>query len=840
MNQENQNSDNTKSCALLNKGTEVGHYRIIRRVRAGGMGEVYLAEDTKLHRKVALKFLGQQLNDDKIARARFVREARAVASLDHPNVVTIYEVGEFNGRPFFAMQFIAGNQLSDHIAAEKLTISEIIQIAIQIAEGLQAAHKKGIVHRDLKPSNILIDNEGRARVADFGLARTQGDTKLTETGSTIGTYAYMSPEQASGKAVDQRSDIFSYGVVLYEIITSKRPFKGDDNAAVLHSITHDKPEPLSRYKANVPESLQAVVDKALQKEPSLRYQSAADVLADLRRFGAESVKKKNQKRLLLTATSIALITCLGGYFIYSKYNSQKLIGMQDTADYKVGKSIAVMPFLNMSGDKENEYFSDGITEDIITQISKISELRVIARTSTMSYKKSDKPVREIGKELNVATILEGSVRRVGNQVRISAQLIDAKTEGHIWAETFDKEMSQIFILQNEIARQIAAALKARLSPAERARLANEPTTNLIAYDYYLKGREYYNRYNKQDNEYAISLFKKALELDSNYALAYAGLGDAYCQRIGKFGFPFVWKDSAIEASNKAITIDTNLAEGYKALGLSYTSIDNREALRAYQRAIEINPNYAVAISNIGQLYEESGKLDEALKWRKKAMSVAPMNAPILYRIGKNFMDLGDDEKAEQYYKKSLELQPDLPLPYRGLSYLNLLQGNYLKAFELVNQALTFDSNTNFLDLAGNIELLRGNYPEAKDYYLKTIAPDTSSGNFTGLAFIYLKTGQEKLARQIIDNLLIKNQELLDLGKEDQISPLNLATIYAIQDNKAEAYRWLMEAIDRGWRNYRWASIDPQLENLHNDEKFQKMMADVKAKVDEMRRRAESE
>jgi len=816
MNQENESQDNTRSYVQLSNGTEVGHYRIINRIGSGGMGEVFLAEDTNLNRKVALKFLPNYLVEDESAKTRFTREAQAAAKLNHPNIVHIYEVDEFKGRPFFSMEYVEGKSLGDYSKERKLDINEILNLSIQICEGLQEAHLAGIVHRDIKPSNIVVDKNGRAHLLDFGLAKIDGGRTLTQPGSTLGTFGYMSPEQAKGKEVDRRSDIFSFGVVLFEMIATKRPFESDDEAALLHAITHDEPEPLARYKRGVPEEIQRIATKALQKDKNFRYQTAADMLVDL-------------KSLIKTLESS-----------FSPIPSSKLSR----------KSVAVLPLKNMSGNKEDEYFSDGVTEDIITQLSKIGELKVISRTSIMQYKKTKKSLREIAKELDVATILEGSVRHSSGKVRIVGNLIDARTDELVWAETYDRDLKDIFEIQSDVARQIAAALQAKLTLSEDTSALKKPTENLTAYDYYLRGREYYYRYQKQDNENAIVLFKKALELDPNYALALAGLADGYSQRVQKFGYSRNWLESAIETANKAICIDPILPEGYKALGLAYSQKGwYQKTLDANRRAVELNPNYSWAVGNVGWTNFDTGKFDEALRWMIRGVSLNP-TTPFGYNgVGEVYQGLGDDANAEKWFKKALELQPDFNFAYEGLIMTSMIQGNYEQALMWGKKMLSINSeDTTCLQAVGFVELFRSNYGEAEKYYQKVYTNYLNEGTShlfmrhitATLGFIFFKTGRIVDAQRMFDDSIKLAQLELEQGSEWYNVPYEVAIINSIQENKLEAYRWLQKAIDAGWRYYRWALIDPRLENLHNDEKFKKMMADVKTIVDEMRKRVEND
>jgi TolB-like protein/Flp pilus assembly protein TadD len=660
---------------------------------------------------------------------------------------------------------------------------------------------------------------------DFGLAKIKGIANVTKEGTTLGTTTYMSPEQAKGERVDHRSDIWSFGVILYEMITGQLPFKGDYEQAVIYSIFNEEPEPLTAIRTGVPKELERIISKALAKNPAERYQHADELLVDLKAIAKQldpdftkshssssaalpPAKNKSHRGVLfgIAGVSAIIICVIALYLVWPSGES--------TGDRK---SVAVLPFKNLSEDKSNEFFSDGITEDIIAQLSKISDLRVISRTSVMRYKNSSKSLREIGKELNVATILEGSVRRADNQIRIVAQLIDANTDEHLWAETYDKELTQIFAIQSDVAQQIGTALKAELSPEEKERIEKPHTENLEAYTYYLRGREHYSRYQRQDNEKAIELFKKALEIDPNYALAYAGLGDSYGQRTNKFGFSDDWIDSAIATSSKAIALDPSLAEGYKALGLAYQEKGwNKRALEQNQKAISLNPNYDPAVGNMGWINLFLGNLDEALIWKKKSLRLNPAVAFQYFGLGFAYLHLDNFEKAEENFNKALEIQPGLPAANFGLSLLYITWGKYDKAIELSEKLIAvFPEELSYLAL----------YPESRYFASKLY-----------LGYIYWKAGEMAFAERMFSEVLEKERKRISNGDERWETRYNITAINAIRGDTQEAFKWLQNSIDAGFRLYRLAQKDPTLEHLHNDPQFRKMMADVKKMVYEMQTR----
>ncbi len=824
----------------------ISHYKILEKLGEGGMGVVYKAQDLKLDRLVALKFLPQQLLASPEEIARFQQEAKAISALNHPNIATIHDVDQADGQKFLVLEYLPGGTLKSKIkhlqsSGKEFSLAEVVEYGLQISEGLAHAHRHGIVHRDIKTDNMMLTEEGKVKITDFGLAKLRGGAHLTKTGSTVGTVPYMSPEQIRGEELDRRSDLFSFGIVLYKLTTGHLPFRGEHEAALSYSIVNEDPVPLKSLRDNLPSSLENVVYRCLEKDKEHRFQSAEEAATELRKVqheisGYGSAPSKRSKLPWITAAAIVILVLIGLYvFLPSKSTSVDR------------KSIAVLPFKNLSEDKENEYFSDGVTEDIITQLSKIGDLRVISRTSVMQYKNVNKRLRDIGKELDVATILEGSVRRAGNEVRIVAQLIDASTDEHLWAETYDKELTKIFTIQSEIAQQIAAALKSKLSPAEKERLEKKPTENLTAYDYYLKGREYYNRYRKQDNENAIELFKKALEFDPNYALAYAGLGESYATRTRRYEFPQAWADSGIAVSKKAISIDPNLPEAYTSLSIAYNQKGwHHKAIEAARKAVEINSNYATGNEMLGYWNLYTGKLDEALQWLKKSVLLDPSDPFNFYGVGAIYFRLDDHTKAEQWFKKGIELQPDFVYTYVALSLLYLAQGKYNQAVEECRKILSISPDDIVgLNAIGDAELFLGDSAEAKQYYEKAIAKISSRWNvyagrcnITSLGYIFSKMGQHDEARKMFSQSLKLDREELDQGSEWYIVLYDLAAINAIQGNKAEAYKWLQKAIDAGWRTYRLGLIDPLMENLRNDEQFKQMMAQVKTNVDDMRKQVE--
>ncbi|TLY32211.1 MAG: tetratricopeptide repeat protein [Ignavibacteria bacterium] len=827
-------------------GQTISHYKILEKLGEGGMGVVYKAQDLRLNRLVALKFLPAGLIGSKDDIARFDQEARAISALNHPNIATIYDVDEADGQKYLVLEYIPSGTLKARLkelrtSGKELRLSEVVDFGIQIAEGLAHAHREGIVHRDVKTDNVILTKEGKIKITDFGLAKLAGEGKqLTKAGSTIGTAAYMSPEQIRAEEVDSQSDLFSYGVVLYELTTGHLPFRGEHEAALSYSIVNENPTPIKSLRPDTPAELERCILRCLEKDKSKRYRHAEEILSDLKSIQqtlsgpVPIVPKRSALRWIAAGLAAALV--LAGLYVFLPTRSESVDR----------KSIAVIPFKNFNEDKENEFFSDGITEDIITQLSKIGDLKVIARTSVVRYKNSDKDLREIGKELGVATILEGSVRRADNHIRIVGQLIDTRTNEHIWADTYDRDMKDVFEIQSDVAQKIAAALQAKLSASEKAQIEKKPTGNVDAYGYHLKGREYYYRYHKQDNDNAIELFKKALSLDPNYALAYAGLGDCYGQRAIKFGYPTDWADSAVAASEKAIACDPNSAEGYKALGLAYAAKGlSRRALEAYQKSVSLNPNYHPAVGNCAFTYLYLGDLVEAVRWAKKDYALSAIEPFSNLLLGAVYMGLTDDARAENWYQKTLDLQPDFIYPRVALSEMYLEQGDDKDAIDLALKGLELEpGNVTSLNMAGTAALFAGNYPGAKDYFERAyhvsrqIADFTIRSNGAGFGFALMKLGQPSESNRLFRETLALRSEEVKQGNELPLTFYDIASIHAALGEKEEAYTWLSKSIDGGWRDYRYTMRDPMMENLRGEKKFAQMMADLKSMVGEMKKKVE--
>jgi non-specific serine/threonine protein kinase len=566
-------------------GSTVSHYRILEKLGEGGMGVVYKAQDTRLERLVAVKFLPAHLDVADSARQRFVNEARTASALNHPNVAIVYDVGESASRAFIVMELIEGESLKARLDGNRLSLDEICMLGSQIAEGLHAAHSKGIVHRDIKPENILLTREGAVKIMDFGIAKLRGaDTDLTKTGMTLGTLAYMSPEQLLADDVDHRSDLWSFGIVLYEMLAREVPFRRDREAAVLYEILNKEPPPIELERPDVTPALRDVIQQLLQKDPAKRPASALEVVAVLRGTAA-----------------------------------------QPPAPVPA-KSIAVLYFENMSPDRESDYFCAGITEDIITDLSKINELRVVSRTDMLPFRNKEINIRQVAQAMRVNYVLEGSVRKAGNRMRITAQLIDARDGYHLWADRFDGLVEGIFDLQNEVSHKIAEALKVSLTTTEEAALAKKPTDDLRAYDLYMRGREFLNRRGKKNTETAIRMFEAALEIDQGFARACAGLGEAFAYMYEWYDGSNAWLTRSIEMNQAALDRDPDSPDARFGIAMVYYHQGRAvEARRALEEVLDSEPRHLYARLRLGQLAERrgAGDLAEALAHYTAAAELRP-------------------------------------------------------------------------------------------------------------------------------------------------------------------------------------------------------------------------
>ncbi|MEN8152869.1 MAG: protein kinase [Acidobacteriota bacterium] len=786
---------------MINK--TVSHYKILEKLGEGGMGEVYLAEDTKLKRKVALKFLPGEFtnvgaNGDSPVE-RFHREAQAAATLNHPNIVTIYEINEHEDQTYIAMEYVDGQTLKELVAGDwgpsdsQLPIAEVINYAIQICEGLKCAHEAGIVHRDIKPQNIIINKEGQVKILDFGLAKLKGVSQLTKESSTLGTIHYMSPEQAMGKDVDHRTDIWSLGVILYEMLTGELPFKGDYDQAVIYSILNEEPEPVAEIRSGLPGELERIIKKALVKDPSKRYQHPDDLLVDLKNIKKGSktdlteIKKKFSVRKIQKSRRInfamilllSLIIIVGGYFIFTGkregVTTEKYIN-----GTKWKNSIAVLPFVDMSSGNDHEYFCDGMTEDIITKLTRINKLKVISRTSVMRYKNTKKDIRKIGKELDVKTILEGSVRKEKERIRVTAQLINIKDGSHLWAETFDRKLENIFDLQDEVSKSIAEALELQFRPGTSS--VDKPK-NFSAYDYLLKMRHWTNIYviseSEDDFRKVLEYAEKALEVDPDYVNIYASLAYAYETHYVNTN---LLKDRELVIKNCLIAyrLDPNLSETNVAIGYVYFQQGQHEKTAFhFKKAISLDPNSPEIQHVVGIVLYNSGLYKKAIKYFKKAMELNPFFVYSPLMIGRSYGNLGETDKALLYYNKTLSLAP---------------------------------ANLDYQALRINILIMNKRYEEAEGCLKEAEKTEPENSLIrTSKAFLFAAEGKKK--------------EALSIKK---ISKWRKAQLYSLLGMMDEAFKMIDEDSESSYiRLLKY----PFYKNFRRDPRYQKILDKLKEKYD---------
>jgi serine/threonine protein kinase/tetratricopeptide (TPR) repeat protein len=808
-------------------GQSISHYRILGRLGEGGMGVVYKAEDTRLRRTVALKFLPQKLARDDDARARFVREAQAASSLNHPNICTIHDIDEADGRMFITMACIEGEELREWIQKGELELDEILEIGCQIAEALREAHDRGVVHRDIKPGNIMVTPRGVVKVMDFGIAKLSGATQLTQTGSTTGTVAYMSPEQARGLKLDRRTDIWSLGAVMYEMITRRRPFTGDYERAMIRSILNDTPARMVVLRPDVPAGFERVVGRMLAKDPEARYQNAEGIIADLKKLREGLEPDAGPARGVCEPRT----------------------------------AIAVLPFINMSADPEQEYFCDGITEEIINALSRIESLHVVARTSAFAFKGKNEDIREIGRKLNVGALLEGSVRRMGDRLRVTAQLVAVADGCHLWSDRYDRDAGDVFAVQDEISSAIADTLRVKLLGAGARSPASQRSADPEAHNLFLRGRFLAAKRTREGLEKGIECFERAIAKDPEYALAYAGLANALTRLALQWAAsPAEALPRAEKAATRALKLDDGLAEAHAAMGrVEYAFRHNADgAERELRRAIELNPGYAKAHYLYSSVLAESPeRRAEAAEAAERALELDPLSHEIVCWAGRIRELSWDWEGAEDLYRRAIEIEPDDLTPRLALSNLLAARGRTDQALDEIQGALRRAPDDLWARLTyGWVLYAARRYDEAIEELLPVVeaAPSRYGGHhYLGLAYLrkgmhddalselrearglvegaprasveadlavaYVMTGKPERARQMVDELAVRWTR--------HSRSVDLARVHFALGETDRGFGRLVEACERREPGLGAVVTDPLFDEVRSDPRYTAIVKRIK-------------
>ena len=798
-------------------GKTISHYKILEKLGEGAMGVVYKAIDLKLKRLVALKFLPAHLVENAQARNRFINEAQTAAALQHPNIAVVHDFVENETETVMVMEFIKGETLAQIIKLRKPSFEQILDWAIGIASGLSAAHEKGIIHRDIKPQNIMINLAGVAKIMDFGVAKLRGTPTLTEAGSRIGTLDYAAPEMVMGGKYDHRCDIFSLGVVLFELLTGQRPFQGDHDAAVVYAIVNEIPKSSIHFRKDVPPAMVVLVMKLLEKKKENRYQSMAKLSADLHeiiqamntsQFNRdangqsenlneaernsrltegelsnnqwEKVDKLNWKRLGIFIVALILLVILvwTGLQLITVINREVKI-----------ESIAVLPLENLSGDPEQEYFVSGMTDALIADLARISALKVISKTSVMHYMGIDKTLPELAQELKVDAVVEGSVMRAEDDVRITVQLIEAATDRHLWAESYERNLKNILKLQNEVAREIVRQIKLQLTPQEQVRLTSSRSVDLQAYQAYLKGKYFFDKHSETDFRKSIKYFEAAIEKDSTYADAYAGLAMAYIG-LGAPGVETLPPRDIIQkakaATIKALELDDLSSEAHTMLGfvkLSY-EWDWAGAEKEFKRGVELNPNYAMGHFFYSLYLTVIGDHEKAIETTKRVLELDPFSVGMNVSFGNQFFEARQYNKAIEQHLNSLEMNSNNWHAHWSLGMAYTEKRMFDKAIAEQEKAVALSAGNPFV--------------------------------LSSLGHVYAVSGRRVEAMKILD-------EIMQLSEQRYIASFAIAQIYTGLGDKDQAIKWLEKGFQERSATMIWLGQNPIFDSLRSDSRFTNLL-----------------
>jgi serine/threonine-protein kinase len=785
----------------LSAGEQLGPYEVVSPLGAGGMGEVYRGRDPRIGREVAIKVLPKSFAGDIDRLKRFEREARAAGVLNHPNVMVVYDVGEKDGSPYIVSELLEGETLRDLLSAGALPIGVALDYAAQIARGLFAAHTKTIVHRDLKPENIFVTRDGRVKILDFGLAKltrpepSPADameaptfTAGTEAGVTLGTVGYMSPEQVRGLPTDARSDIFSFGAVLYEMLSGRRAFRSGSHVETMNAILKEEPPLLERFNADVSAALERVVRRCLEKEPSKRFQSASDIPFALTEASTPTVVARSgfrravlRRRVLSAAAGAAALAI--GILLWRGLSRSPAPAARPRFS-----SLAVLPLANFSRDPEQEYFSDGMTEALISRLAQVGAIRVISRTSAMQYKGTTKSLRQIARELNVDGIIEGSVMRSGERVRITAQLIDGRNDQHLWAKDYEGDLRDVLGLQADVAQAIAQEVRAKLTAGEQVRLAKVRTVNPEAQEAYLKGRYFLAKGTEEAIEKALAYFRTSIEKEPLGARGYAGLADAYSGLRSTYRSPHAVMPQAKAAAVKAVALDDSLAEAHVSLGFvrMFYDYDWKAAEKEFRRAIELNPNLAEAHDGLALYLMANVRSEESTAEIERALRLDPLSPIILGDASWVFYGARKYDKSLELARQFVELDPNSPWGHASLGLALEKSGHVQEAIRELEKAAATDRSVTILEWLGGA---------------------------------YATAGRTADAKRVV-------AELTGRSEKRYVCPYEIATVYAGLGEKNAAFEWLKKGVQERADCMPWIQADSKIDPLRSDPRYAEIVRSV--------------